>query len=261
MAFKKHNISVCIIAHPEEKSLEKCLDSIKNQTFNPKEVVVHKEIGSFSKLRNKVIDKAKYEIIAFIDADCYAEKHWLEEINNIFQDKSIIGFHGRVCYELNGKFPTASTRIVTNDGQDTMTANAGFRADILKKVKFDEEINYLEDRILFKRMSKHGKIIYLNDAIVFHENKEWNFKQTINFAKKVEDFLKAHKKYGFHIKKIGPIVYPQHFPIIFFPPLLFLFHSVRSLKDIKIVIASYIEKIYTRFLIWKYAIKNNEFLI
>ncbi len=257
---KKYSISVCIIARPN-LDLSKCLESIENQTYKNFEIVIHKEFGSFPKLRNKVIEKAKNEIIVFTDADCYAEKHWLEQVNKIFQDKKVIGFHGKVCYELNGKFPTASTRIVTNDGQDTMTANAGFRAKILKKVKFDEEINYLEDKILFKRMSKHGKIIYSKNAIIFHEYQEWNFKKTILYAKKVEDFLKANKKYNFPIQKIGPVVFPKHFPIIFFPPLLFLFHSIRSSKDLKIVIAMYFEKLYTRFLIWRYALKNGEFLI
>jgi len=260
MAAKKYNISVCIIARPDE-NINKCLDSLKNQTYKPKEIVIHREIGKFPVLRNKVIDKAKYEIIAFIDSDCHAEKHWLEEINNSFQNKTIIGIYGKVSYELSGKFPTASTRIVTNDGQDTMTANAAFKADILKKIKFDEEINYLEDKILFKRISNYGKIIYSEDSIVFHEYKEWNFKSAIKYAKKVEDFLKAHKKYNFPLKKIGPIVYPQHIPIILFPPLLLILYSIRNSKDIKIIIAMYLEKIYTRLLIWKYAIKNKEFLI
>ena len=257
---KKYNISVCINARPDT-DISKCLDSLKNQTYTNYETIVHREVGRFSEIRNKAIDKAKNEIIVFIDSDCYAEKHWLEEINKIFQDKKIIGFHGRVCYELQGRFPSASTRIVANDGQDTMTANAGFRAKILKKVRFDEDFNYLEDRILFKRMSEYGRIVYSSDAIVFHENQEWSFKNAILYARKVEDFLKADKKYGMPIKKLGPIVYPQHFLIILLPPLLLIFHSVRNSKDLKIVIGMYIEKIYTRFLIWKYAIKNKEFLI
>ena len=202
-----------------------------------------------------------YEIIAFIDADCHAEKHWLEEINNSFQEKSIIGVHGKVSYELNGKFPTASTRIVTNDGQDTMTANAAFRAEILKKVRFDEEINYLEDKILFKRMSLKGKLVFNENAIVFHEYTEWTFKKIINSARKVDDFLKANKKYNFPIQKIGPIVYPQQIIVILFPPLLFFFHSVRNSKDIKTIIAMYLEKIYTRLLIWRYALKTEEFIV
>lgn len=260
MANKKYNISVCIISRPKE-NLDKCLDSLKMQTYKPKEIVIHRELGKFPVLRNKVIDKAKYEIIAFIDADCHADKHWLEEINNSFQDKSIIGIHGKICYELKGKFPTASTRIVTNDGQDTMTANAAFRAEILKEVRFDETINYLEDRILFNRMSKRGKLIFNKNAIVFHEYTEWTFSKMINSAKKVEDFLKANKKYGFPIQKVGPLVYPQHIPILLFPPILLGFHSIRSIKDFKIVTATYLEKIFTRFLIWKHAFKNKKLLI
>lgn len=257
---KKYHISVCIISRPNE-DLTKCLESLKEQTYKPKEIVIHREIGRFPVLRNKVADKAKYEIIVFIDADCYAEKHWLEEVNKIFQDKSIIGFCGKVCYELKGYQPTASTRIISNDGHDTMTANAGFRAKILKQVRFDEDINYLEDIIIFKRMSERGKIIYSQNTIVFHTYQEWTFKGAIKFAVKIEDFIKANKKYGVKLSKIGPIVNPQHYLIIFFPPILFLFHSVRSFKDLKILLAFYIEKIYTRILIWKYAIKNRVFLI
>jgi len=244
-----------------QEDTSKCLESLHKQTYLPKEIIVQRAIGPFSVLRNKIIEKAKYELIAFIDADCHAEKHWLEEINNLFQDRSIIGFHGKVCYELKGKFPTASTRIVTNDGQDTMTANAAFRAEILKRVRFDETINYLEDKLLFKRMSKHGKLIYSENPIVFHQYTEWSFRKALNYAKKVEDFIKANRKYGFPIKKFGPLIYPQQIPIIFFPPLLLLLHSVRSSKDLKIVIAMYLEKIYTRILIWKYAVKNRIFLI
>ncbi|MEK6875339.1 MAG: glycosyltransferase family A protein [Nanoarchaeota archaeon] len=259
MVVKKHSISVCIIAKPYE-NIDKCLNSIKNQIYSPKEIVVHRGIGRFSVLRNNALDKASGEIIVFIDSDCYSEKHWLEEINYIFLDKSIIGFFGKVCYELNGNFPTAKTRVISNDGNDTMTANAGFRSDILKRVRFDEDFNYLEDKILFKRMKKEGKIIYSNEAIVFHEYQEWTFKKAINYAKKVEDFLKADKKYGMPINRLGPLIYPQHILIIFFPPILFLYHSIRGLKDLNILTAMYMEKIYTRLLIWRYAIKNREFL-
>ncbi len=90
MDSKKYEISVCIIAKSHE-NMDKCIWSLKRQTHHPKEIVVHREIGMYSKLRNKVIDKSSGEIIAFIDADCYAEKHWLEEINNVFQDELIVG--------------------------------------------------------------------------------------------------------------------------------------------------------------------------
>lgn len=260
MAGKKYRISVCIIARPEE-DISKCLASLERQTYKYAEIVLHREIGSFSKLRNKTIDKAKEEIIAFVDGDCYAEKHWLEETNLAFQDKSVIGCYGKVVYDIEAKIPSISTRIVGGDPHSLLTSNAAFRANILKKVRFDEEINYLEDDILFRRMKKIGNVVYVPDSIVFHEYQEWNFKKAVNFAKTVEDFLKANKKYGIPIDRIGPIIYPKHYFIILFPPLLLVFHSVRNLKDLHIAIAMYLEKVYTRVLIWKYAIKNRVFLI
>lgn len=257
---KKHSISVCIIARPND-DLSRCLESLDKQTYQYSEVIIHREIGSFSKLRNKVMDKAKEEIIAFTDADCTVEKHWLEEINKAFQDKKVICCYGRVCYELGGRTPTISTRLVSNSEGSLLTSNAAFRSDILKKVRFDEEINYLEDIILFKKMQKLGKVVYLSDSIVFHEYQEWTFKRAVLYARKIEDFIKANKKYGIPLDKLGPIINPQHYLIILFPPLLLIFNSIRNLKDLKIAIAVYLEKIYTRFLIWKYAIKNRTFLI
>lgn len=257
---KKYSISVCIISRPND-DLSKCLDSLKQQTYSPMEIVVHREIGSFSKLRNKIIDKASGEIIAFTDSDCVVEKHWLEEINNAFQNKSVIGCYGKVCYELGGKTPTISTRLVSNSEGALLTSNAAFSSKIIKKVRFDEEINYLEDIILFKKMQKIGKVIYSPSLIVFHEYQEWNFKRAVLYAKKIEDFLKANEKYGIPISRFGPIILPSNYLIILFPPLLLLFHSIRSFKDIKIIVAVYLEKIYTRLLIWKYGIKNHKFLI
>jgi len=257
---KKYRISICIIARPGE-DISRCLKSLERQTYPYSEIVVHREIGRFPDLRNKVIDKAKEEIIVFIDGDCYAEKHWLEEVNKTFQTKSIVGFYGKVCYDLNGHMPTISTRLVNTNGQELLTANAGFRSDIIKRVRFDESINYYEDLIIMKRMQKEGTVKYVDDAIVFHTYKESSFKGTIKEARKITDLLAANKKYGVPVNKLGPIVNPQQYLVLLFPPVLFLFHSIRSFKDLRIAFATYFEKVYSRFLIWKFAFNNRTFLL
>ncbi len=261
MALKKYLISVCIISRPSE-DLGKCLKSIERQTYYKKEIVIHRETNkNFSELRNKIIKKAKGDIIVFVDSDCYAEKHWLEEVNKIFQDKKVVGFWGKVCYELDGRMPTISTRIISSDGSGTLTANAGFRAKILKRIRFDEEIWAGEDKAINARMKKFGKIVYSNDAIVFHTKQKWTFKSVIKHSTKYVDNLKLYFKYNVPISKIGPIVYPEHYLIILFPPLIFLFNAIRSFYDLKICAGNYIEKVYARLLIWKFAIKNKKFLL
>ncbi len=259
MANQKHLISVCIISHPDE-NLDACLESLKQQSYNKKQIIVQKRIGRFSELRNQIIEKAKGDIIAFIDADCKAEKHWLEEINNIFQDSSIIGVFGKVPYELKGKVPSISTRIINNEGQGVLTANAAFKADILKKVKFDESINSGEDKAIHKRLENHGKVIYSDTPIVFHTYQTWNFKSIINHSKKYIDLLKLNEIYSVPISKKGIFVWPEHYLIIIFPPLVLLLNSVRSFYDLKIALGNYIEKLYARLLIWKYAIKNKKLI-
>lgn len=260
MDVKKYFISVCIVARPKE-NLDKCVNSLKNQTYKNFEVVIHKEINKFSIIRNKVIDKSNGELIVFIDADCYAHKHWLNEMNLLFQDKDIICVWGKVCYELHGNMPTISTRIVDNDGNRTVTANAGFRADLLKKVRFDEEFYAAEDKIINERLKKFGKIVYSGNPLVFHTHQRWSFKGIINHAKKIEDDILANIKYNIPLDKFGIIVHPSHYLIIFFPFLIFITNSIRSFYDLKIAIGNYIEKVYTRILIWKSAIKNKKFYI
>lgn len=253
-------ISVCVISKPDENT-EVLEESLAKQSYPAKEIIILKEIGRFSELRNKVMKNAKGDIIAFIDADCYAEKHWLEEMNNAFQDESIIGVWGKVCYELNGKMPTISTRIISNDGQGVATANGSFRADILKRVRFDEEFNAAEDCILDRIMKKEGKVIYSDNLIVFHTLQRWTFSSVINHAKKIEDNLLADFKYQIPIRRSYFIIHPEHYLILLFPPLVLIINSIRSFKDIEIAFGNYIEKVYTRLLIWKFAIKHKIFLI
>ena len=184
-------------------------------------------------------------------------------MNNVVKYKSIVGVWVKTSYELLGKTPTISTRIVNNDGQGVSTSNAGFRANILKKVRFDEEINSYEDWVINERMKKVGKVIFNSDLVVSHTYQEWTFKGIIKHAPKMEDRLKARIKYGmFKTDSFWSfIIYPKQYLIIFFPFLLFITHPVRNWHDLKIVLGNYIEKIYTRFLIWRFAIKNKVFLI
>jgi len=157
--------------------------------------------------------------------------------------------------------PTISTRIVDNNGDRTVTANASFRGDLLRRVKFDEDFYAAEDKILNERLKPYGKLIYNNKIIIFHTYQKWTFKSIIKHSKKIEDVLKMYYKYKIPFSKVGPVVYPSHWLIILFPPSIFIVNSIRGFYDVKIALGNYVEKICTRLLIWKFAIKNKKFLI
>ncbi len=101
-------ISVIVPVYNVEDYLEKCVDSIINQTYKNLEIiliddgstdscpsfcdelkkrdkrikVVHKSNGGLSSARNKGLDIAKGSLISFVDSDDYMEESMLEELKN-----------------------------------------------------------------------------------------------------------------------------------------------------------------------------------
>ena len=99
-------ISVIVPVYNVEKYLQKCVDSILNQTFSDFElflvddgspdncgiicdeyakkdnriIVIHKKNGGLSDARNVAIDRAKGEYLTFIDSDDYVAENHLESL-------------------------------------------------------------------------------------------------------------------------------------------------------------------------------------
>ena len=99
-------ISVIIPVYKVEKYLEKCVDSVINQTYDNLEIilvddgspdncpkmcdeyakkdkrikVIHKENGGVGSARNKGIEKSTGEYITFVDSDDWLEKNFIQEM-------------------------------------------------------------------------------------------------------------------------------------------------------------------------------------
>src|SRR5437667_1575535 len=120
-------ISVVIPAFNEEKYLPSCLQALANQTY-PRDkfeiivvdnnstdrtskiaatvrakVVTEKKQGHVFAL-NAGMQKAQGEIIAVTDADTKVSKNWLETIDKIFDDQSIVGITGSIKLETQSIF-------------------------------------------------------------------------------------------------------------------------------------------------------------
>ena len=105
------------------------------------------------------------------------------DINQITQTRLVLGILADYSDRNNYDLYLLSER----SGDSAVFKRKAFKElitgpDIIKR--FDEEINYLEDKILFKRMSLEGKLVFNENAIVFHEYTEWTFKKIINLAYK-----------------------------------------------------------------------------
>ncbi len=118
------SISVVICTRNRRAALERCVDSIVNQSHQPQEIiivddasgkktkeVINKTVNNCeipTKLiinekrmgpptsRNRGIKAAKCDVIAFLDDDCSADKNWLEELSRYYRYESIVGVGGPV---------------------------------------------------------------------------------------------------------------------------------------------------------------------
>jgi glycosyltransferase involved in cell wall biosynthesis len=113
-------ISVVIAAYNEEKLIAKCIEAVKNQTYPKKDyeilvidnnstdktaqiakklgakVIPYKKEQGFSVTKQFGAKQAKGKIIAITDADSIPDKHWLEKIEKVMQNKDLVCVGGPV---------------------------------------------------------------------------------------------------------------------------------------------------------------------
>ncbi len=220
--------SICITVFNEEKSISNLLNSLFVQTQKPDEIIVvdggstDKTVETIKRLqgkhgdlklyikkcnraqgRNLSVRKAKYEIIAMTDADCAADKHWLEKITKPFKDgktEMVAGF-----YKMMGESDLQNALAIfigvtpNKFNKDTFlpsTRSIAFKRGLWERVGgFPEgEDNSAEDTDFNYLVVKQGvKITRVKNAIVF-----WNIPDSLKLSlKKFYDYAKWDAKRGF----------------------------------------------------------------
>lgn len=191
-------VSVVVPTHNRKELLEKCLNSLFNQTYPREkyEVIVvddgsndgtEKLVKKFSrkaicrlryfkqeklgpaKARNLGIKNAKEEVVAFIDDDCIANEDWLGHLIKCF-DNGVAGIEGKV---LSMEDKTPFTHQVENlRGGLYLTANIAYKKELLLEVGlFDESFPNPAGEdwdLVFRILKARYKIKFCERAIVTH---------------------------------------------------------------------------------------------
>ena len=198
-------ISVIVPVYKVEKTLDKCVESIIGQTYKNLEIilvddgspdncpamcdgwaekdsrirVIHKENGGVSSARNAALDIATGDYIGFVDSDDWIETEMYSSlIRKISESGKNIALCSYYAVEISGERYecrcVADKEVLDKDdyfrfivlgGYGGYIWNRLYDADILKEVRFDEDIWYSEDLLFnFKAAQKSGGAVVLDSA-------------------------------------------------------------------------------------------------
>lgn len=209
----KKPVSIVVITSNEANNIKKCIDSLLNLKYPKFEIIIvdhstdstpeivskyrqvrlikSREKG-FPQQRNKGIKSAKYDLIAFTDADCIVPEDWLNILVSSF-DKEIVAVGGNAFSPPNSPFigrciaclgfPAGGDlgldAIAIPDGKGDVksiaTCNALFRKSSLETINgFNERLKYGgEDTDLCSRIRKSGgRIKYIKESYILHKTRD-----------------------------------------------------------------------------------------
>jgi len=213
-------ISVIIPSYNSNKTIEKCLNSILNQTYRDKYeiIVVDSSIDNTSDIvknkfkdvklvhlkkktdpgtaRNIGIRLSKSNIIAFIDSDCVADRNWLKKI--AYSQRSHFGVVGGVVFNGNPKTDIIGLAGYLSEFREFLpntpkkevphipTCNISYKRKIFETYGMFPGKYYPQEDLVFnhKLVSSGEKILMDPDIKVYHHHRS-NLKEFLQHQKKI----------------------------------------------------------------------------
>jgi len=278
----RRSVSVLIPTRNNEKTIEACLRSISRQTVSDFEVVVVSDASTdrtleiaarfaegdarfrvyslaesrgISTARNFLLDKARGDIVVFLDGDAFSPEDWLEKLTRPLEDPEVGCTGGPdkvppdhplllrcIDYSMHSFIGSGSMRKSGNPLVRYLPAgcNMAVRRDVIDRVgRFNCVFKSRgEEKDLANRIRKAGfRIVYVEDAWVWH----WRrgtlpafWKQTFISGKVRVDILR-HAPEAFE----WPHVFPAFFVILWVLLALFSLFSAKVMALWLTVTVSY----------------------
>ena len=215
-------VSVVIPTYDSEKTLAKCLESIRNQTYKNVEIIIVDNFSTDktteiarahganvidieairSKARNIGIWKSKGYFILSLDSDMELTKKVIEKCINLICSDAKIG--GVVIPERSiGRSFWVKIRDFERSfyaGSEIESARFFMRDLVLKVGGFDEDVIFFEESTLPQKIEKSGyKTIRIKDRILHHEDDfhllKW-LKKKYYYGKTAWKYKARYSKYG-----------------------------------------------------------------
>lgn len=218
-------ISIIVPVYNSEKYINKCIDSILNQTYtnwelllindgstdkslkicqeyslNDTRIKVYDKInGGVSSARNLGIENAQGEWITFIDSDDWVENNYLSNFSQEY-DMSLQGYYSGLY-----KVEYQESIILQNPGAVYLSKPYVygpycklFKTDLIKNknIKFDIELSYGEDLLFLMQYIQYCKTMSVSENCGYH----YTMDNINSLTKKKRSFEEVYIQYSKHME-------------------------------------------------------------
>ena len=227
----KTQVSIIVPAYNAEKTIEKCLDSLFNQTLKEIEIIVINDCSKDSTLkilkkyknkiklidnkknlgpagsRNKGLDVAQGKYIGFVDADDWVAPNMYELMSSKMNDEVDLVACSRINVTKSGEKPIINKNKDTDAKAFTKTSNYNcdklFKREIIEKhhLRLPEQYSYAEDFAFGIRYKYYAnKMCILEEPLSYYlADREGSItnsykRNLLNIIKVLEDMLDFFKK-------------------------------------------------------------------
>ena len=234
-------LSIIVPVYKVEKYIQKCVDSILNQTYTDFELilvddgspdncgkicdeyaqkdervrVIHKENKGVSSARNLGINEAKGEIIGFVDSDDFIEADMYKDMMEFLEknDLDIVCTDTYIVYGNRKKFKprypkdkifengTAINENL-NGNLDNAIWNKIYSREVIADVRFPVNRRYEDVATVYKWINNAHKVGYMSKAHYYYCRLDNSFIGTsFNLKSRYEHFLAYLERYEFANEK------------------------------------------------------------
>ena len=240
-------ISIIIPVYNVEKYLERCLDSVLNQSYKNLEIIlindgstdnsldiclkyakkdnriklINQNNSGISEVRNKGLEAAKGEYIAFVDSDDVIDKDMFKTLyNNLLKYDSDISscnykiFHNKINFDKEEYYNKIFSKeeslkdIISNGVLTNFLWNKLFKKELFNNIKFPKNMIYEDMYVMPKIIEKTTKIVYTNQILYGYFQRENSYVNSFDEDKNKNYFLVINnvyndlKKYNFLDKEL-----------------------------------------------------------
>jgi GT2 family glycosyltransferase len=188
------------------------VDELRETSGNPIRHLIC--VGGLTLKRNRALAECRGNVVAFFDDDARPESDVFAKLAAAYADPTVVGVTGRVIEPDDrpfGRKESRLRRLLPGGGVDGTFTRYGYprritdvdrscdiefmqgcfmtaRLDQARSVGFDEDLmgyGFVEDEDFSCRLARVGRLRYLADAVVHHDNSGFSTRDRRNFGRRV----------------------------------------------------------------------------